>query len=168
MRLRTTSLTSLLLAMGCWGGWAQQAATPAPAGDPAGVQSFLTAWVAAWNAHDANAILRLHADDCTTVNRTGTVFLDKAELKPQMERLQNIHFKDVQWPPFRLLHERSLGPDLVVVQAEWPQLTTMMPPPWPKVGDMIFTFLLKRNGDGWLAEEVDTHDVFPRPADVKP
>jgi uncharacterized protein (TIGR02246 family) len=168
MRIRTVVFAGSLLLSGCGYGWAQQTATPTPVADPAGVQSFLTAWVAAWNAHDADAILRLHADDCTTVNRTGTVFLDKAELKPQMERLQNVHFKDVQWPPFRLLHERSLTPELVVVQVAWPQLTTGMPPPWPKVGDMIFTFLLKKSGDGWLAEQVDTHDVFPRPVDVKP
>jgi uncharacterized protein (TIGR02246 family) len=152
MRFRTLSFASFLLLGACWPGLAQQVATPAPPADPAGVQSFLTAWVAAWNAHDADAILKLHADDCATVNRTGTVFLDKAALKPQMEMLQNVHFKDVQWPPFRLLHERSLTPDLVVVQVLWPQLTTGMPPPWPKVGDMIFTFLLRKNGDGWLAE----------------
>jgi hypothetical protein len=33
---------------------------------------------------------------------------------------------------------------------------------------MIFTFLLKKSGDGWIAEQVDTHDVFPLPADPKP
>jgi uncharacterized protein (TIGR02246 family) len=164
MRFRTLGFAGLLLVGACWCGWAQETATPAPAADPAGVQSFLTAWVTAWNAHDAEAILRLHADDCTTVNRTGTVYLDKTELKPQMEMLQKVHFKDVQWPPFRLLHERSLTADLVVVQVVWPQLTTKMPPPWAKVGDMVITFLLKKNGDGWVAEQVDTHDVFPRPA----
>jgi uncharacterized protein (TIGR02246 family) len=171
MRHRTLVLVGLLLLSfqeACWCGWAQQMTTPAPVADPAGVQSFLTAWVAAWNAHDAKAILRLHAGDCTTVNRTGTVYLDKAALKPQMEMLQNVHFKGVQWPAFRLLNERSLAPGLVVVQVLWPQLTTMMPPPWPKVGDMIITLLLKKSGDGWVAEQVDTHDVFPRSADVKP
>ena len=35
------------------------------------------------------------------------------------------------------------------------------------VGDMVITFLLRKNGDGWLAEEVDMHDVFRRPADVQ-
>jgi len=167
MTFGSLSLTGILLAATFWPGWSQQTETTAPVADPAGVQPFLTAWVAAWNAHDADAILKLHADDCTTVNRTGTVFLDKAALKPQMEMLQNIHFKDVQWPPFRLLHERLLTPDLVVVQVLWPKLTTAMPPPWPKVGDMIFTFLLKKNGDAWLAEQVDTHDIFPPPADGK-
>jgi len=129
MSLRTLSFAGFLLAGALCNGWAQQMATPTQVADPAGVQSFLTAWVAAWNAHDADAILRLHADDCTSVNRIGSVFLDKAALKPQMEMLQGVHFKDVQWPPFRLLHERSLTPDLVVVQVLWPQLTTKMPPP---------------------------------------
>lgn len=32
---------------------------------------------------------------------------------------------------------------------------------------MVITFLLRKNGDGWLAEQVDMHDVFRRPADVQ-
>jgi ketosteroid isomerase-like protein len=28
-----------------------------------GVQTFLADWVTAWNAHDANAVMRLHAED---------------------------------------------------------------------------------------------------------
>jgi len=71
-----------------------------------------------------------------------------------MEMLQNVSFKDVQSPPFCLHHECSLTPDLVVVQVLWPQLTTKMPP-WPKVGDMIFTFLLKKNGNARLAEQLE-------------
>ncbi len=35
------------------------------------------------------------------------------------------------------------------------------------VGDMVITFLLRKNGDGWLAQQVDMHDVFRRPADVQ-
>jgi hypothetical protein len=35
------------------------------------------------------------------------------------------------------------------------------------VGDMVTTFLLRKNGDEWLAEQVDMHDVFRRPADVQ-
>jgi uncharacterized protein (TIGR02246 family) len=169
MNITALGLAGTLLTGMCLSGLGEEpAATPTSVADPAGIQSFLTAWVAAWNAHDADAILRLHADDCATVNRVGRVLLDKAALKPHMEMLQNVHFKGVQWPPFRLLKERSLAADLVIVQALWPQLTTNMPPPWPKVGDMIFTFLLKKSGDGWIAEQVDTHDVFPLPGGAKP
>jgi hypothetical protein len=27
------------------------------------------------------------------------------------------------------------------------------------VGDMVIKFLLRKNGDGWLAEQVEMHDV---------
>ena len=71
------------------------------------------------------------------------------------------HFKDEKFPPFRILHERSLTPDLVIVQVLWPQVETAMPAPWPKTDDMIITFVLRKIGDAWLSEEVDSHDVWP-------
>lgn len=137
--------------------------TVVSAADAAGVKAFLTAWVKAWNAHDAEAILQLHAEDCATVNRVGLFFASREALRPQMEFLQSKVFKAAQFPEFEVMHQRLLAPGLVVVQAKWPQLTSMMPPPWPKVGDMIFTFVLRKGADGWLAEEVDTHDVIPPP-----
>jgi uncharacterized protein (TIGR02246 family) len=137
-----------------------------PATDP-GVQTFLTAWVTAWNAHDADAILNLHAKDCATVNRVGLFFIDKKSLTPQMERLQKQVFKDTQFPPFRILHQRSITPDLVILQAAW-KIPSMPPPAAQTNGDMIITFVLKRSGTAWLAEEVDTHDVVPPPPGYKP
>jgi len=41
------------------------------------VQEFLTAWDIAGNAYAVHGILRLHAVDCVTVNRFGTLFVDK-------------------------------------------------------------------------------------------
>jgi hypothetical protein len=52
---------------------------------------------------------------------------------------------DVQWAALRLLNERSLAP-----------IDDHDPPSWPKVGDMIITFLLKKSGDGWVAEQVES------------
>jgi uncharacterized protein (TIGR02246 family) len=133
--------------------WSDQPATA----DVAGVQSFFTAWDAAWKAHDPDAILRLHAADCTTVNRVARLFLDRNSLIIQMNRLQKETFKDAQFLPSKILHEKLLTPDLVIVQVA-AHNPSQLPPPQPQFYDLIQTFVLKRNGDGWLAEEVDIHD----------
>jgi uncharacterized protein (TIGR02246 family) len=128
----------------------------------AGVQTFLTAFVTAMNAHDPDAFLRLQAEDCATVNRVGRFFRDRASVTPQIERLLKQGFKDAKFPPFRILLQRSLTSDLVILQAAW-QSPSLDPPPAPQVSEMIVTFLLKRSGNVWLAEEVDSHDVEPLP-----
>ena len=89
------------------------------------VQEFLTAWDAAWNAHPADGILRLHAEDCVTVNRFGTLFVGKQAAAGQMERLQKEIFKDAHFPPLQLLNLRSVTPDLVILQTAWQN-------PWPQ------------------------------------
>ena len=128
-----------------------------------GVQTFLKAFVAAMNAHDPEAFFRLQAEDCATVNRAGRFFRDRASLKIQIERLLKQLFKDYQFPPFRILHQRSLTPELVILQAAW-QNPSLEPPPAPPVSDMVVTFLLKKSGSVWLAEEVDSHNVEGLPA----
>jgi len=170
MKVRTISLAMLLwaavLVLTSQEMVAQQVPTvpvlpKEPAPDTAGVQPFLTAFVAAMNTHNADAFLRLHAEDSVTVNRVGDLFIDKKTLAPFIHWLLEEHFKDEKFPPFRILHERSLTPDLVIVQVLWPQVETAMPAPWPKTDDMIITFVLRKIGDAWLSEEVDSHDVWP-------
>jgi hypothetical protein len=104
--------------------------------------------------------MSLHVDDCATVNRVGLFFIDKNALTPFMERVQKQAFKDTQFPPFRILYQRY-PPELVILQAAWK--IPSMPPAAQTNGDMIITFILKRSGTAWLAEEVDTHEVVPPP-----
>jgi hypothetical protein len=98
MRKTTWGLLWLVLAVGVQPIRAQVVVAPQGAIDP-GVQKFLDKWVTAWNAHDSDAILRLHAEDCVTVNRFGTLFPDKQATAKQMEFLQKKLFKDAQFPP---------------------------------------------------------------------
>jgi uncharacterized protein (TIGR02246 family) len=146
MNLRTLCFAVLLFAIGRPLAIAQQTAAPAPILDP-GVQAWLTAFVDGWNAHDAAAIMRLHAEDCVTVNQVGRLFIGKKATSIQMENLQKGFYKDAHMPPYRTLHERFLTPELVTVQvASHSELLNH---------DSITTFLLKKNGDGWLAEQVN-------------
>jgi uncharacterized protein (TIGR02246 family) len=128
------------------GNIAQQTAAPAPVLAP-GVQAWLSAWVDGWNAHDADAIMRSHAEDCVTVNQFGRLFIGKKATSIAMENLQKGFYKDAHTPPYRPLYERSLTPELVILQAASHNEALNR--------DGIVTFLLKKNGDGWLAEEVN-------------
>lgn len=161
MNLRTLCFAGLLFAIGRPLAGAQQAAARSPIVNP-GVQTFLIAFVTALNTHDPDAFLRLQAEDCATVNRAGRFFRDKESLTPFIGKLIRQGFKDTQFPAFRVLHQRSLTPDLVILQAAW-QNPSLKPPPAPPMSDMIVTFVLKRSGSIWLAEEVDSHDVEPLP-----
>jgi hypothetical protein len=59
--------------------------------------------------------------------------------------------KRADTPPYRLLYERFLTPELVIVQvASYNELLKH---------DGIITLLLKRNGGGWLAEEVNVQAI---------
>jgi uncharacterized protein (TIGR02246 family) len=152
MRAWLCCLISLLLL----GGW--QVALPES--EIPGIPEFLKAWVTAWNAHDVDGILRLHADDCVTVNRFGKFVVGKEATRRQIERLHtdpNL-FKNAHFPPMQLLHERLLSPEIAVVQVAW-QNPSLLAPPAPQTNDMIVTFVLKRISGQWLLEQTDPHNV---------
>jgi uncharacterized protein (TIGR02246 family) len=151
----------------------QSAPVPSPsavetvASSEPGVHAYLVAFVAAWNAHDVEGILRLSSDDCVAVNRFGAILIGKQENRKQQERLQTQVFKDAHFPPLRLLHERTLAPGLVIIQAAW-QNPSLEPPPAPQVNDMVVTFVLRKSGDHWVAEQIDLHNVETPPNLRKP
>lgn len=83
----------------------------------AGIQKFLDAWATARNAHEVAGIMRLHADDCVAVNRFGKLLVGKEATRQQMEHLHREVFNNSQFPALHVLHQRSLSPELVVLQA---------------------------------------------------
>ena len=93
MLTRMCSVICLLL-LGGWHGAAAQTEIP-------GIREFLKAWDTAWNAHNVEAIVRLHADDCVTVNRFGTLLVGKAATRKQMQMLHGDPevFKNAHFPP---------------------------------------------------------------------
>jgi uncharacterized protein (TIGR02246 family) len=152
MRAWLCCLISLLL-LGSWHVAFAESEIP-------GIPEFLQAWVTAWNAHDVDGILRLHAEDCVTVNRFGTFLVGKEATRRQIEMLHtdpNL-FKNTHFPPMHLLHERLLSPEIAVVQVAW-QNPSLLAPPAPQINDMIVTFVLKRIAGKWLLEQVDPHNV---------
>jgi uncharacterized protein (TIGR02246 family) len=146
MNLRTLCFAGLLFAIGSPFAVSQQGVVAPPNIEPS-IQAWLTAWVAGWNAHDADAIMRLHAEDCVTVNQVGRLFIGKKATSIAMENLQKGIYKDAHLPPYRPLYQRFLTPELVTVQVASHNDVLN--------NDAILSFVLKKNGDGWLAEQAD-------------
>ena len=122
-------------------------------------QQFLELWGKAWEAHDVDAIVRLHADDCVTVNRFGVEASGKDEIRRAMAWLHNGPFHNAHFGAPKLLDQRRLTPGLMVLHASWKNPSGRADPP---EDTLVVTLILKDFGpEGWLAEEVDTHTVDP-------
>ena len=122
-------------------------------------QQFLELWGKAWDTHDVDAIMKLHADDCVTVNRFGVVASGKDDIRRGVTWLHNGPFHTAHFAAPKLLTQRKVAPGVIALQATWRNPSGKSDPP---EDDLVMTVVLKDFGaEGWLAEEVDTHTVEP-------
>jgi len=122
-------------------------------------QQFLELWGKAWDTHDVDAIVRLHADDCVTVNRFGVVASGRDEIRRAAVWLHNGPFRNAHFTAPKLIDQRKLAPGVITLQAAWRNPSGKADPP---EDDLVLTVVLKDYGaEGWLAEEIDTHTVEP-------
>ena len=129
-------------------------------------QQFLEMWGKAWDAHDVDAIMRLHSDDCVTVNRFGVAANGKDEVRRSVTWLHNGPFRAAHFANPKLLDQRKLVPGVVVLHASWKNPSGRTDPP---EDELVMTVVLRDFGpDGWLAEEIDTHTVEPLAPAVVP
>jgi uncharacterized protein (TIGR02246 family) len=129
-------------------------------------QQFLELWGKAWDAHDVDAIMKLHADDCVTVNRFGVVANGKDEIRRAVAWLHNGPFHDAHFTAPKLMDQRKVAPNVIAFQASWKNPSGKADPP---EDDLVMTVVLKDFGSaGWLAEEIDTHTVEPLAPAVVP
>lgn len=131
-------------------GYAQTVASP---------QQFLDLWGKAWEDHDVDAIMKLHADDCSIVNRFGVIANGKDEIRRSMTWLHNGPFRTSHFAVPKMLDQHRIAPGVVVLHASWKNPSGRTNPP---EDDLVITVVLRDfGGDGWLAEEIDTHTVEP-------
>ncbi len=122
-------------------------------------QQFLELWGKAWDAHDVDAIMKLHAEDCVAVNRFGVVANGKDEIRRTVAWLQNGPFHTAHFGVPKLLDQRKMAPGVITLQATWANPSGKADPP---EDGLVMTVILKDFGtEGWLAEEIDTHTVEP-------
>lgn len=134
-------------------------AAPVSGQTPTSPQQFLELWGKAWDSHDVDGIMRLHADDCVTVNRFGVTASGKDEVRRGVSWLHNGPFRTAHFGAPKLLDQRKVAPGVLVVHASWKNPSGRQDPP---EDELVMTFVLREFGnDGWLAEEIDTHTVDP-------
>ena len=122
-------------------------------------QQFLELWGKAWDTHDVDAIMRLHADDCVTVNRFGVTAEGRDEVRRSVTWLHNGPFHNAHFTAPKLLNQRKLGPGVIALHASWKNPSGRSDPP---EDNLVMTIVLRDFGaEGWLAEEIDTHTVEP-------
>lgn len=127
------------------------------------VTQFFATWDSAWENHDAHALGELHTSDATTVNRFGTLVIGRAATEKALAFLHSKEgpFGHSNFPPLKLLNERQITPNVIIVQAGWKN--PVMHPDGKisetQWNDMIVTFVLVQDGHTWKVSEVDAHNV---------
>ena len=121
MPIRPKAACILALAAGItMPGFGQTATSP---------QQFLELWGKAWDTHDVDAIMRLHADDCETVNRFGVAASGKDEVRRNVAWLHNGPFHSAHFASPKLLDQRKLAPGVVALHASWKNPSGRTDPP---------------------------------------
>ena len=125
--------------------------------------AFFERWVTAWNHHDAKKLASLHTDDAVTVNRYGTLLLGRAEAERALTFLRSPlgPFGEFVFPPMNIAAVRQIANNVMIAQARWnaPALG-----PHGKVipdhfNEMILSYTLVKEGEGWKAAQIDAHNV---------
>ncbi len=114
---RTFLMTTIAAAVTATSSLAENSTTK----DSEAVKLFLRKWDVAWAKHDATAIAALHTDNAVTVNRFGTVVRGKSDLVKALGFLHGAQgpFHNSIFPPLELLIERTIAPNVQIVQAKW-------------------------------------------------
>ena len=129
-------------------------------------QHFLELWGKAWEAHDVDNIMRLHADDCVSVNRFGVTASGKDEIRRSVTWLHNGPFHTAHFAAPKLMDSRKIAPGVIALHASWKNPSGRAE---PAEDDLVMTVVLRDFGaEGWLAEEVDMHTVEPLAPAVAP
>ncbi|MGC3023461.1 MULTISPECIES: YybH family protein [unclassified Brevibacterium] len=124
-------------------------------------EDVVTGWEDAWNRADADDLADLFAEDAEFVNVVGLWWHDRANIRDA----HAFGFAHI-FPNSRISMDeprtRLVGTDAAVVQAGW-HLTGQVTPAGEPAGDRrgVFTFVLERSKDGWIAVTAQNTDIEP-------
>ena len=170
MTLSTISRT--LMRSGCmaaalllFAGMTPAQQTPAAA-DTVAVIGVGSAFAGAWNAHNMDALAQLFAVDADFVNVVGIWWHGRDEIRQAHEQTHQTIFK-ASTLVIDSATARFLSPDIAVVHTIWTLTGHMTPeglPGPPRHG--ILSFLVKRQGKGWLIQSAQNTDSVPGVATI--
>ena len=119
----------------------------------ASVQQMADAWLAAFQAKDADKIAAMYSDDAVLINPEGT-FHGSGEIKNELKKMLDRGDTVSAITTTNAMHSTDLG---------WAQGTFSSTMPNPKGGDPVpmngsWATTLKKSGSGWL---IATHTSIP-------
>ncbi|MEB4614550.1 YybH family protein [Leucobacter sp. M11] len=119
------------------------------------------AWQDAWNRADADHLAALFAEDADFVNVVGLWWHDRSSIRDA----HDFGFRTIFPGSVITMAEprvRRLGTDAAVVQSRW-HLTGQISPAGEAAGprEGIFTFVLERRTQGWVAVTAQNTDIAP-------
>lgn len=127
------------------------------------IETFFQRWVTAWNNRDAKALAALHTEDAVTINRYGTLLDGRAEAEEALAFLRGPHgpFGDFVFPPMQIVAARQIAPGVLITQASWsaPELGPDGKTVPNQFNEMILSYTLVAQGEGWKVTQIDGHNV---------
>ncbi|UWQ18560.1 SgcJ/EcaC family oxidoreductase [Jannaschia sp. M317] len=122
--------------------------------------AFVPAFVAAWMARDGAGLGALFAEDADFVNVVGIWWEDRAAIARAHGYALGSFFADTRLVAGRVKIRRMN--DVAVIHARM-ALTGQVAPDGTRAGPRtaILSFVLTRQGDGWLAVSAQNTDVVP-------
>ena len=126
-------------------------------------KEFLRKWEQAWNQHDAHQLGLLQTTNANTINRFGTLVQGRAAVEKALGFLHNPSgpYHGVTAPPLQLIDARQIAPNVIILEASWS--SPVMKPDGKldlgKQNDMLVSCTLLKQGDDWMATQMDLHNV---------
>lgn len=123
------------------------------------ILGLLRQWDRAWNAHDPDALTKLHHPDAETVNRFGKYVVGDAQHRAQFQWLHTGPFRGTESPDQEIVSVRFVRPDVAVVHTTWgtPELRVGGERIEPE--DMVVSYLVTKEAGRWRFAAVDLHNV---------
>jgi len=128
-------------------------------GDSVGVKGVASAFVAAWNAHDMNALANLFAEDADFVNVVGIWWHDRETIRKDHVQTHQTIFKESTLA-MDSTSVKFLSSDIAVAHVTWTLTGHLTPdgkPGPPRHG--ILSFVMKHGGKDWLIESAQNTDI---------
>ena len=126
--------------------------------DEAAIRNVIKQWDAAWNRHDAKALLAQNTENADAVNRHGR-YESSADLEKHVAQMFKGTFSDTQSAPQKIFVVRFIRPDVAIVRTVWETPDLMINGRKVPREDMIVSYVMTKDAGKWSIAGQDNHVV---------